>query len=97
MFRLRTSNHKLPIETGRYHQIELKDRICQLCHKDIGDEFHYLLVCQIFKKERKKYIQRSIGKHPNMLIFIELMTSKTLQVLNGLAIFSGIIMKRVVT
>ena len=32
-------------------------RACQFCKTDIGDEFHYLLRCVNFKKERKKYIE----------------------------------------
>ncbi len=45
LFKYRTSNHRLPIETGRFFSVEYKDRICQKCHNDIGDEFHYLLKC----------------------------------------------------
>ena len=46
--RIRTSNHKLPIETGRYgykHVLRNK-RICHKCESgQIGDEYHFILDC----------------------------------------------------
>ena len=32
---------------------------------EIGDEFHYLLVCPLFKDSRVKYIKRFYYGHPN--------------------------------
>ena len=44
IIKFRTSNHKLPVETGRWENVPLDGRKCQLYTKtDIGDEFHYLL------------------------------------------------------
>ena len=44
MLRFRTENHKLPVEVGRWHNIELIERKCQLCHSSsIGDKFHTFL------------------------------------------------------
>ena len=43
------SNHRLPVETGHWDKTPLEDRKCILCSKhDIGDEFHYLFVCDHF-------------------------------------------------
>ena len=40
-----TCNHKLPIETGRWINVERNERKCIFFDKnDIGDEFHYILV-----------------------------------------------------
>lgn len=36
--RFRTSNHKLPIETGRWNNVDRENRKCWLCNVDIGDE-----------------------------------------------------------
>ena len=45
--KLRLSNHNLPIERGRYKNIELKNRTCKMCNADdIGDEFHLLMKCK---------------------------------------------------
>ena len=41
MIRFRTSNHNLPIELGRYVNIDREERWCTLCNTgDIGDEYH---------------------------------------------------------
>jgi hypothetical protein len=42
--RLRTSAHKLPIETGRYTNIPPDQRKCPLCN-EISDEIHFILLC----------------------------------------------------
>ena len=48
ILKFRTSNHYLPVETGRWNKIPLEDRICTLCNEnDIADQFHYLLKCQL--------------------------------------------------
>ena len=41
--KFRCSSHKLPIEKGRFLNIERNERICNICNKkELGDEFHYL-------------------------------------------------------
>lgn len=52
----RTRNHRLPVEVGRWQSIPLNERLCSYCESDIGDEYHYLLVCNNFKKERSKFV-----------------------------------------
>ena len=44
--KLRVSNHNLPIERGRYNNISVEYRLCNMCgNGDIGDEFHLLMTC----------------------------------------------------
>ena len=46
--RVRTCNHKLPIEAGRYglSYLAREERICTKCISgSIGDEFHFILSC----------------------------------------------------
>ena len=45
LVKLRISNHKLNIETGRYDKISRFDRICPVCSLDIDDEIHFLFDC----------------------------------------------------
>ena len=40
--KLRISNHKRNIETGRYDKISRCDRICPVCGLNIEDEIHFL-------------------------------------------------------
>ena len=47
LVKLRIGCHNLRVETGRYHKIPLKERICPLCSGNkIEDETHLLLDCQ---------------------------------------------------
>ena len=42
---LRLSSHNLPIETGRYKNVERKNRLCKMCNYKIGSEEHCLMEC----------------------------------------------------
>ena len=54
----RTSNHRLPVETGRYDGTAYEDRSCPLCNMgSISNEQHYLLNCEYFRNSRDKYIR----------------------------------------
>ena len=44
----------LEIEIGRYRNIPLAQRICQICHKEVEDEIHLLLNCNAYLAPRGK-------------------------------------------
>jgi hypothetical protein len=44
--KLRISNLKIPIETGRWRNIPVEELISNMCNENIGDEFHYLFICK---------------------------------------------------
>ena len=61
--RFRLSNHKLPIERGRFSNIKRERRFCQLCNKNmIGDEFHFILECPALQHLREHFLP-NIVKH----------------------------------
>ena len=61
MIRFRTSNHNLPIELGRYVNIDREERRCTLCNTgDIGDEYRYFCICSYFDLPRKELLPRAI-------------------------------------
>lgn len=91
--KFRTSNHKLPIEIGRWENIPLNERQCTLCNSDIGDEFHYLFKCNHFAAERNTYIKQYFYKRPNIIKFNELMSTSNKVTLTKLSKFVNIIMK----
>lgn len=94
-FHLRTGNHRLPIETGRWRQsfVPHAERKCQHCQlNDLGDEFHYILKCPFFLASRKRYIKPYFFNRPNMLKFSQLMSSKSTKELKNIALFSREIM-----
>ena len=55
LVKLRISNHKLNIETGRYNKISRCDRICPVCSLDIEDEIHFLFDCAKYSSIRDDF------------------------------------------
>ena len=50
--KFRTANHHLPVETGRWHGKSISERLCKLCNSgQIGDEFHFINLCQLTKRK----------------------------------------------
>lgn len=93
LIKFRTSNHKLPIETGRWNNVDLPDRKCTMCDMNtLADEYHYLLECPHFRNERKIYINKSFYLRPNIIKFKNLMQSKNNVVLIKISKFMKIIM-----
>lgn len=90
MIKFRTANHNFPVEKGRWENTELANRQCHLCQKnDVGDEFHYLLVCPFFVRERKKMIDQYYYKNPNIIKFRELLNIQNEQKLTKISKFMG--------
>ena len=91
--KFRTDNNHLPIEIGRWEGIDINDRKCHLCNtNDIGDSFHYLLVCPFFSNYRKQYIPRYFFNHPNIIKFQQIMSTSNQQQLQKLATFATLVM-----
>ena len=93
--KFRTTNHKLPIEHGRWNNIprENRNNLCNL--EEIGDEFHYILNCPYFKQYRDIYIKKRYTKRPNIINFLGIMASTNRLNLTNLCKFIRIINERV--
>ena len=77
LLKFRLSNHRLTVETGRWENIPIEERKCTVCEaNDIGDEFHYLFVCNHFKSERKQFLTPYFYKKPNIIKFKELLSTE---------------------
>ncbi len=88
----RVSNHKLPIEVGRHRKIERIKRICPFCdNKDIGDEYHYICICEQFKSARKALLPKKYITNPSVAKFCQLMKLKGIKTLKKIAILIKII------
>ena len=76
LVKVRISNHKLMIKTGRYNQTSRNDRFCPICNSGIiEDEFHFLFHCPKYSIPREKFynhIQQNVVDF-NQLSFTELM------------------------
>ena len=76
LVKIRISNHKLMIETGRYNQTPHIDRFCPVCNSGITeDEFHFLLHCLKYSIPREKFYNQI--QH-NFVDFNELSSTKLL-------------------
>ena len=85
--RLRTSNHRLAVESGRWHKphvLPLIERKCSRCD-DLEAEYHFSLVCQMYTEIRRKYLPEYYNQRPNMLKFVELMSSRNSNIITKLA------------
>ena len=80
IFRYRTANHSLPVETGRYDAIPFDDRLCPLCEiGTIGTEKHYLLECPYFSSERDKYLNTHNNRTQHNISLISTPDAKLLK------------------
>ena len=86
--RLRCSAHKLMIEEGRYRGVERNERVCPLCTMNVvEDEYHFLLVCPMYRELRKKYLPSFYCRWPSKNKFIKLLNDNQVSVLKKLAKF----------
>ena len=96
--KFRLSNHKLPVETGRWINIKRELRVCPLCNVNaFGDEFHYICECTVLNEERKLYIKQYYYKRPNVHKLMELFNTENKNTLTRLCIFIKIINKKLET
>ena len=60
--KMRTSNHKLAIETGRYIRQKIEDRLCVFCNQNqVETEEHMLLKCSLYSNLRKELFSKISG------------------------------------
>ena len=86
--RFRCSSHNLEIETGRHRNIARSDRICTKCNlNQVESEFHFLLVCPLYRELRTRFFNRYFYTWPNIMKFKELMSSSQKPVIVKLAKF----------
>ena len=86
--KLRCGSHNLPVANERYLPID-EVNSCPFCPQEVGDEFHFTLVCPKFNGIRVKYINRNYWERPNILKFSNLLSSKCKTTLIRLSKFIG--------
>lgn len=56
--KFRCRNNKFPVEIGCRQNVSREMRFCKLCDvREVGDEYHYLLICKYFQRSRSTYIK----------------------------------------
>ena len=92
--KLRTANHRLPIEIYSWDLLykDRDKRLCTICNLgDVGDEYHYVMLCPVFKEAREEFLTKYFRNKPSVFKYIELVNSTNFKVLRGLARFLNIL------
>ena len=88
IFCIRTSLLGIPVTLGRYDQTSYDQRACNICNSgDIGDEYHFLLECQLLHEIRNKHLPEYFWKYPNKYKFRLLLNSKNISLISKVAKF----------
>ena len=88
--KFRCSNSRIPV----YNQMYLfQSELCNLCDLNLcGDEYHYLLICPFFARERDIYLKRYYYCRPNLVKFELLLSSTNRNIASKLAKFANVIL-----
>ena len=82
--RFRTTNHYLPIETGRWKNIDRGNRYCNLCNcQKLGK----VLECSSLNDKRKQLLPKYVMKRHNVVKYFELLSTKKQSLLRKFCIF----------
>ena len=94
--KFRSGSHRLPVESGRWQHVPRDKRLCHLCDSsDIGDEFHYIMICSFFNNERKKFLPEYYQKNNNVFKFNALFSTQNIIILEKLCKFIKTILLKV--
>ena len=88
--KFRTKNHRLPVEFYSWEKFKKPhcERLCNICNlNDIGDEYHYVMVCPVFNELRDLYLAPYYKNRPSVYKFISLMKCEKKKTLFKLARF----------
>ena len=69
--KFRLSNHKLMIEIGRHKKLLKHERICQVCKKDVEDEIHFLINCELYNTLRKTLFEYCMTIKPHFVYYTD--------------------------
>ena len=86
--KLRISSHYLAIESGRYNNTPRPQRMCTVCNSnEIEDEFHFLLICDLYTDIRKTLIKKYYYIKPSVFKLVQLLSTNNVKELRNLGTF----------
>ena len=97
LFAFRSHNHRFPVEVGRWTGQPLSERKCNFCKTELGNEFHFLLVCKYFQEDRKRFINKFYKDRSNILKYRELMNKTNASEFKKLCKFVDILLQSTVS
>ena len=72
----RLSSHNLAIERGRFENIARTERVFVSCNSNlVENEYHFLLVCPLYRELRKQYLKPYFYRWPTLNEFDSLMSN----------------------
>ena len=84
--KFRLSSHDLEIERGRHVNTNRSDRLCRFCNGTyIENEYHFLLVCPLYRDLRIKYFKPYYCRWPTLNKFDGLMCNTSKNVILNVA------------
>ena len=98
LLKLRSSNTYFAVERGRWsnNHVPYNERKCTLCNlNELGDAFHYVLICPYFNIKRKQLIKPYYITNPNIIKYKQLFNTKSTDILFKLSTFAKILLKNV--
>ena len=76
MVKFITKNNNIPVVSGKWQRLRpYHQRLCEEC-EILGDEYHFLFLCERLKALRAKYISLYFWTKPSMNKFVELLASE---------------------
>ena len=94
MARFRCGNVLIPSNKGRFG-LNDNEKICNLCTKGLlGDEFHYLFICDHFSVERSTLLKKYYYKRPNSRKMSELFNHRNCKLASNLCKLMSLILRR---
>ena len=60
----------IKIETGRYQNLDLSERVCFHCASCIEDEEHVLMVCPIYEDLRMSLVNEAMLVNPALVAIV---------------------------
>ena len=69
----------LRANSGRFENMPLEDRTCNLCNIEVETEYHFLLICSYYHLRRKQYLPAYFFNYPSEMKFKYLMDLNDVQ------------------
>ena len=71
--KFRTLNNNLPVQKERFVNTSRAERVCTKCNMgEVGDEYHYIFICNFFKDKRESLLPSYYWRKPNVLKYQQL-------------------------
>ena len=74
----------LRANSGRFENIPLEDRTCNLCNMEVETEYHFLFICSHYHSLRNQYLSTYFFNYPSEMKFKHLMDLNDVQLKTNL-------------